>query len=64
MGLGIGAPTDTACALFPGGAVNTPAGTSAQLSGSVTSAGPLCVVVYDVGNQSSPVTYSVTVVHL
>lgn len=63
MGLGIGAPSDTACALFPGGTVNAQAGTSAQISGSVNSAGPLCVVVFDIGNQTSAVTYSVTVVH-
>ena len=63
MGLGIGAPTDTACSLFPSGSVPTQAGTSPQLSGSVTSAGPLCVVVFDIGNQASDVTYSVTVVH-
>jgi hypothetical protein len=63
MGLGIGAPTDTTCTLFSGGSTNTPAGTTAQLSGTINSAGPLCVEIYDIGNQSGPVAYSVTVIH-
>ena len=62
MGLGIGTPTGTSCALLTGASVNTAAGTAAQLSGLVT-AGALCVQVYDVGNQTSAVSYTVTVVH-
>jgi hypothetical protein len=42
--------------------VNTPAGTSAQLAG-LTTAGTLCVQVRDIGNQTAPVTYNVTVLH-
>ncbi len=33
-----------------------------QLSG-VSTAGTLCVNVYDIGNQTAPVTYTVTVAH-
>jgi len=36
--------------------------TTAQLSGT-TSAGTLCVQVYDIGNQTAPVSYTVTVTH-
>jgi hypothetical protein len=63
MGLGVGTPSDPTCTIFSGGAVNTQAGTTAQLSGSVASAGPLCVVVYDIGNQAADITYAVTVIH-
>jgi hypothetical protein len=42
--------------------VNTAAGTAAQLSGLVTP-GALCVQVYDLGRQTSAVSYTVTVVH-
>jgi len=62
MGVGIGTPTGSTCALLTGASVDTAAGTTAQLSGVVT-AGALCVQVYDVGNQTSPVSYTVTVVH-
>jgi hypothetical protein len=38
--------------------------TNAVLTGTMTSAGPLCVRVYDVGNiGATPVTYSVEVTH-
>jgi hypothetical protein len=62
MGLGIGVPSGSTCAVLPGASKNTPAGPIAQLSGTV-SAGTLCVQVYDVGNQTNPITYSVTVIH-
>jgi len=62
MGVGIGTPTGSSCALLTGASVNTAAGTTAQLSGVVT-AGALCVQVYDVGSQTSAVSYTVTVVH-
>jgi hypothetical protein len=62
MGVGIGTPTGSSCALLTGASVNTAAGTTAQLSGLVTG-GALCVQVYDVGSQTSAVAYTVTVVH-
>ena len=62
MGVGIGTPAGTACASLTGASVNTAAGTTAQLSGLVTP-GALCVRVYDVGNQTSAVSYTITVVH-
>lgn len=62
MGIGVGTPGDNACGLISGASVNAAAGSNAQLTG-VVSPGTLCVSVFDVGNQTAPVTYTVTVVH-
>src|SRR5262245_23158327 len=63
MGVGVGTPNGSACTIFNGGSVNTSAGSSAQLTGSINSPGPLCVQVSDIGNQTASVTYRVTVIH-
>ena len=62
MGLGIGTPSGATCTLLSGGSLATPAGSLAQLSGTAQ-AGTYCIAVYDVGNQTGDVTYSVTVTH-
>jgi hypothetical protein len=62
MGVGIGTPSSSTCALISGDTTATPAGPTAQLSGTLN-AGTYCVEVFDVGNDTAPVTYSVTVVH-
>lgn len=62
MGLGIGTPSASTCAVITSDSTITPASATAQLSGTVA-AGAYCVQVYDVGNQATPVTYSVTVAH-
>jgi hypothetical protein len=62
MGVGIGIPADGVCGVLPGGSVMAVAGSTAQLTG-VVSPGMLCVAVYDVGNQTATVTYTVTVNH-
>ena len=63
MGLGVGTPnTDGSCSLFTGAAVTTQAGTQAQLSGTAQ-AGSYCVGLYDVGNQTADIRYSVTITH-
>ena len=63
MGLGVGQPGGASgCVLLPGGSTTATAGTLAQLAGEVTP-GTFCVQVYDVSNQTVPVTYSVTVTH-
>lgn len=63
MGLGVGTPaTDASCTLLTNASIVTPAGTTAQLTGTAN-AGTYCVVVYDVGNQVGDITYSVTVSH-
>ena len=63
MGLGVGTVSDSTCTPTAGATVNTPAGATPQLAGSGVAAGTLCVQVSDVGNQSSPVTYTVAVAH-
>jgi hypothetical protein len=62
MGLGIGTPSSSTCALLSGATANTQAGTTSQLSGTLD-AGTYCVEVFDVGNETIPVNYSVTVAH-
>jgi len=63
MGLGIGGvQVDGTCVLFQGGTTQAQAGTTAQIAGTVN-AGKFCVAVYDIGNQTTQVTYSVTVNH-
>ena len=63
MGLGIGTPSGSTCVFLSGGTTSVQAGTSPQLSGSSVAAGTYCVSVYDIGNQASPVTYSVALTH-
>jgi hypothetical protein len=62
MGLGVGTPTGSACTLLTNGSVATPAGATAQLSGTIA-AGSYCVSVFDIGNQTAPIAYAVTVTH-
>jgi hypothetical protein len=64
MGLGVGTPsTDgTTCTVPAGQSVNTQAGATPQLVGT---AGPgnYCVMVFDIGNQTATISYTVTVAH-
>jgi hypothetical protein len=62
MGLGLGAYDAPTCTLLNNAYLTTQAGAVAQLSGTA-GAGAYCVVVYDVGNQTGPITYAVTVSH-
>ena len=63
MGFAIGTPGTTGvCSLLSGAQVTTPAGATAQLTGSLA-AGTYCVEVVDVGNAAGPITYTVTVAH-
>lgn len=62
MGLGIGTSGNSTCTLLAGASTNTQAGSTAQLMGKI-SPGTLCVQVYDVGNQTATVNYTVTVSH-
>jgi len=50
------------CTLLSNGSLVTPAGATAQLSGTVD-AGSYCVMVYDAGNQTAQITCAVTVNH-
>jgi len=62
MGLAVGIPKDTGCVPLAGATTNTAAGTIVQLAGTVTP-GTFCVQVYDLGTQTAPVNYTVTVAH-
>lgn len=62
MGIGIGVWDGSTCTLLPGATTTTSAGPIAQLSGAV-SQGTFCVQVYDVGRETAPIHYSVSVVH-
>ena len=58
----MGRPPTSSRTLLTNGSVITQAGATAQLAGTVN-AGTYCVMVYDAGNQSAQVTYSVVVNH-
>jgi hypothetical protein len=63
MGLGVGTldPLNN-CVIIPGASVNVAGASVAQLSG-IFSPGTLCVQVKDIGQATSPVSYTVTVLH-
>jgi hypothetical protein len=61
VGVGIGTPDSSSCTLL-----NTDvavASTSAQITGTATVAGTLCVAVFDVGNLVESVDYTISVLH-
>jgi len=63
MGLSLGTPDDAGnCNRLAGATVNVAAGSTPQL-GTLSSTATLCVQVRDIGNQTSPVTYTVSVAH-
>ena len=63
MGLGVGTTgSDGSCTLLTSGTTTAQAGTTPQLAGTAA-AGTFCVSVFDIGNQSAPITYTVTVSH-
>jgi hypothetical protein len=59
VGLGVGQPVAEGCSLL---IYNEGAKAGTILSGSV-GPGTYCVIVYDVGNVTGPLTYTVSVVH-
>ncbi len=61
MGVGIGTPSGSNCAVLAGASANAAAGGGPPAG--ILTAGSYCVVVYDVGNEASAVTYTVTVNH-
>ena len=62
MGLGIGQTGSGSCSPLAGATQQTAAGSSPQVTGILTPA-TYCVTVFDVGNQTAPVSYTVTVAH-
>jgi len=61
-GFGVGQPVGGTCQLLSGGFGTFTAGTTPQLAGTIP-AGTYCVMVYDAGNQTGPITYTVVVQH-
>jgi len=61
-GFGIGQIVAGSCQLLSGGFGTFAASTTPQLSGTIP-AGTYCVMVYDVLNQSGPITYTVVLQH-
>ncbi len=62
MGLGIGTPTGTTGCTLTSSNSSALAGSTPQVT--VTQpAGPSCISLYDVGNLTSPATFTVTVSH-
>jgi hypothetical protein len=61
-GFGIGQTVGGTCQLLSGGFGTYAASTTPQLAGTLPS-GAYCVMVYDVGNQTGPITYTVVVQH-
>ena len=62
MGIGVGTFVGGTCQLGSGGSTMAAAGPTPQLTGTID-AGQYCLMVYDVGNQSAPITYTATVSH-
>jgi hypothetical protein len=62
MGVNVGIPANGLCPPMAGASTQTAPGATVQVSG-IASPGLLCVDVHDVGNQSLPVSYTVTVTH-
>ena len=62
MGLALGNPSGSTCVLLSGAQTLAQASATAQLSGTVN-AGTYCVAVFDAGNQTAQIAYSVSVSH-
>ena len=64
VGLGIGVPAGFSCALTLGvdASKTTQASSTAQIRGTAIS-GTFCVTIYDVGNLTDSVDYTITVAH-
>lgn len=62
MGIGVGTFVGGTCQLSSGGFITAAAGSTPQLTGTIA-AGQYCLMIYDVGNQSGPITYTVVVNH-
>jgi hypothetical protein len=61
-GLGVGQIVAGSCQLLSGGSGTYAASATPQLSGTI-GAGSYCLMVFDVGNQTGPITYTVVVQH-
>src|SRR5579862_1541194 len=64
MGLALGVPStvDTSCAIATGSGTQVQASATALVS-SLSSAGPYCLRIFDIGQMTAPINYTVTVAH-
>jgi hypothetical protein len=62
LGLGIGTPSGTTGCTLTTSTTNAVAGSATQISVNENS-GSYCIAVYDVGNLTTAVTYTITVAH-
>ena len=62
MGFGVGSWDGTTCTPLSGGVTTVQASPNPQLGGNIN-AGTYCAIVFDVGNQSAPVTYTAVILH-
>ena len=62
VGFGVGQTVANSCQLLSGGFGTYIAAAAPQLQGTIPS-GTYCVMVYDVGNQSAAITYTVVISH-
>jgi hypothetical protein len=62
MGFGIGSWDGATCTPLSGGFNTVQASATPQLGGNIN-AGTYCAIVFDVGNQSAPVTYTAVILH-
>ncbi|HMB80447.1 MAG TPA: hypothetical protein VKI43_10300 [Vicinamibacterales bacterium] len=62
MGFGIGSSVGGTCQLLSGGTGQGPGSATPQLSGTIP-LGTYCFMVFDVGNQAAPVTYTAVITH-
>jgi hypothetical protein len=61
VSFGVGVHSLTGCALISSQKYEP--GSNVQLSGTATTPGQFCVMVYDLGTLTEPVTYTVSVLH-
>ena len=66
MGLSLGVPATGAngqptCSLIQ--PVSVQAGTTPQIGATTTTAGTVCVAIFDEGNQTAPVDFAITITH-
>lgn len=62
LGVGVGAYANSTCTGISGASTAGPASPSPLITGSFN-AGSYCLMVFDAGNMTSPVAYSVVVTH-
>ena len=63
VGLAAGSVSAGNCSLSQASAIAAQAAATPQISGTATAAGTYCIGIFDTGNLTAPVTYSITVTH-